>query len=181
MIGKGRNIIRRESILGLPVIDGRTGEKLGVVKDLYVKGQSAYLEGLYVTRKGWGSKSIGIPFDNATVGYDAIIAEGVLPVNRPRQTQSGALENLLNKRVVREDGVELGVICDIILNPLTGRIEGLEISESVIGDLISGRRILPYGPYESMDGDILIITMEQAQNITSSNRGIKNIFFNKLE
>ena len=36
MIGK-RNIIKRESILGLPVIDVKTGEKLGVVKDVYKK------------------------------------------------------------------------------------------------------------------------------------------------
>lgn len=181
MIGKKRNIIKRESILGLPVIDVKTGEKLGVVKDVYIKDHSTYLQGFYVTGKGWGNKTIDISFDNATVGYDAIIAEGEFSKSNLGEIQSGAVEKLLKKRVVREDGVELGVISDIILDPLTGRIEGLELSESVIGDLISGRQMLPYEPYESMEGDTLVITMEQAESISSGNRGIKNIFFNKLE
>ena len=82
---------------------------------------------------------------------------------------------------MREDGVDLGIISDIILDPLTGRIEGLELSESVFEDLMAGRRILPYEPYEYINGDILVITMEQAESIDSSNRGIKNILFNRLE
>ncbi|MDD3465253.1 MAG: PRC-barrel domain-containing protein [Candidatus Cloacimonetes bacterium] len=181
MTSKRRQIIKRESILGLPVIDGRTGEKIGVVKDLHVKDQNAYLQGFYVTGKGWGNKTIGIAFDDATVGYDAIIAEGEVYKSSLQEIKSGVIEKLLKKRVVREDGVELGVISDIILDPLTGRIEGLELSESVIGDLISGRQMLPYEPYESMEGDTLVVTMEQAENITSGNKGIKNIFFNKIE
>ena len=182
MDGKRGSKIKRESILGLPVIDGRTGKKLGVVKDLYTIGQSSHLKGFYVTNKGWGNKTIGIPFDDATVGYDAIIAEGEMSApHLPRQLPSDGLDKLLNKKVVREDGVELGLISDVILDPLSGRIEGLELSGSVIGDLISGRRIMPYEPFEHLDGDILVITMEQAESIAPGNRGIKNIFFNKLE
>jgi uncharacterized protein YrrD len=64
---------------------------------------------------------------------------------------------------------------------LSGRIEGIELSEGIIGDLISGRRMMPYEPYQQNDSDFLVITMEQAENIVSGNRGIKNIFFNKLE
>ena len=73
------------------------------------------------------------------------------------------------------------MISDIIFDPLTGRIQGLELSEGIIGDLISGRQILPFELSESINGDTLIISMEQAQNITPINRGIKNILFNKLE
>ncbi|HHY82281.1 MAG TPA: hypothetical protein GX505_06335 [Clostridiales bacterium] len=177
-----RSRIKRQSILGLPVIDGSTGKRLGVVKDLYVNGQSAKLDGFYVTDKGWGNKTIGIPFDDVTIGNDAIIAEGNLSaVSRHSELNRGELEKLLGKKVVREDGLELGYISDIILDPLTGRIDGLELSESVIGDLMSGRRILPYEPHEYTNGDILVISMEQAERIISSNRGIKNIFFSKLE
>ncbi|HHT65619.1 MAG: PRC-barrel domain-containing protein [Caldicoprobacterales bacterium] len=174
--------IKRETIVGLPVIDGKTGKKLGVVKDLYTKEQSSHLEGFYVTNKGWGNKTIGIPFDDATVGCDAVIAEGELPASHiPQQVPGDGLVKLLNKKVVREDGVELGQISDIILDPLSGRIEGIELSEGIIGDLISGRRMMPYEPYQQNDSDFLVITMEQAENIVSGNRGIKNIFFNKLE
>lgn len=177
-----RNRIKRQSIIGLPVIEGSTGKRIGVVKELYANGQSARLAGFYVIDKGRGKKTIGIPFDDVTIGSDAIITDGKLrPENKSSELNGGELEKLLGKKVVREDGMELGYISDIILDPLTGRIEGLELSESVLGDLVSGRRILPYEPHEYTNGDILVITMEQAESIISNNRGIKNIFFNKLE
>jgi uncharacterized protein YrrD len=173
--------IKRQSIIGLPVIEGRTGKKLGVVRDLYTSGRNSQLEGFYITNKGWGSKTIGIPFEGVTIGFDAVIAEGDLPAEaEPREEKNEDLAKLLNKKVVREDGMELGYISDIILDPLTGRIEGLELSESVIGDLISGRRILPYEPHEYTEGEMLVVTLEQAESITPSNKGIKNIFFNKI-
>ena len=94
-----------------------------------------------------------IAFDKATIGIDAVIAEGDLSeLSSPQKMPDAGAHNLLGKRVVREDGVDLGVISDIILDPLTGRIEGLELSESVVGDLISGRKMLPYTPQEFDDG-----------------------------
>ena len=181
MVGKRRSIVKRESIIGLPVFDGKNGEKLGVVKDLYFNGQSNRLEGLYVTNRDMGRNFIEIPFIDASLGYDAVIAEGkVFPHNADR-AEDEITEKLLYKRVVREDGTELGMISDIIFDPLTGRIQGLELSEGIIGDLISGRQILPFELCESIKGDTLIISMEQAQNITPINRGIKNILINKLE
>ena len=125
---------------------------------------------------------MGLPFHNATIGYDAVMVEGeLIKSHNQTETENEELKKLLNKKVVREDGVDLGIISDIILDPLTGRIEGLELSESVFEDLMAGRRILPYEPYEYINGDILVITMEQAESIDSSNRGIKNILFNRLE
>lgn len=176
------NRIKRESILGLPVIDGRTGKKLGVVKDLYTSDQSAQLQGFYVTNKGWGNKTMGLPFNNATIGYDAVIAEGELSEsNNIKKEEGEKLEKLINKKVIREDGVEQGIISDIILDPLTGRIEGLELSESVLGDLMAGRRILPYEPREHENGDTLVISLELAESIDYNKRGIKNILFNRIE
>ena len=178
---RNNTMIKRQSIIGLPVIDGRTGNKLGIVRDIYTREQNDHLEGFYVANRGWSGRAVGIPFADATIGYDAIIAEGEWPVDRDlREESGGELKKLLNKRVVREDGMELGFISDIILDPLTGKIEGMELAESVFGDLISGRRILPYQPYEYTTGEILVVTLEQADSITPCNRGIKNMFFNKL-
>src|SRR5690554_2559238 len=105
MYSNRANRIKRESILGLPVIDGRTGKKLGVVKDLYTSDQSTQLQGFYVTNKGWGNKTKGLPFHNATIGYDAVIAEGELSEsNNLKKDEGEKLEKLLNKKVIREDG-----------------------------------------------------------------------------
>ncbi|NLC43518.1 MAG: hypothetical protein GX783_04475, partial [Clostridiales bacterium] len=118
----------------------------------------------------------------ATIGYDAVIAEGELSEsNNIKKEEGEKLEKLINKKVIREDGVEQGIISDIILDPLTGRIEGLELSESVLGDLMAGRRILPYEPREHENEDTLVISLEQAESIDYNKRGIKNILFNRIE
>ena len=175
--------IKGESILGLPVIDGKTGKRLGIVIDLIVDGQSAQLQGITITNKGWGKRTMGLPFDLVTVGQDAIIAERDLP-GKPQLRDNAKAEEpgkLTHKKVIREDGVEQGIVSDIILDPLTGHIVGLELSDSVFGDFLSGRRILPYEPVNNMQEDILVISLEQAETIDSGDRGIKNILFNKLE
>lgn len=176
-----RNIIKRESIIGLPVIDGNTGKRLGIVKDFYTGVGNTHLEGLYVTQKGWGKKGFDILFQDITIGIDSVITEGNnLPKIKVNQENNENLKKLLKKKVVREDGQELGFISDIILDPLTGRIEGLELSESVIDDLITGRQVLAYQPDEYNKGNVIVVTIEQADNITSYNKGIKNIFLNKI-
>jgi uncharacterized protein YrrD len=183
--------VKRETILGLPVIDGVTGKRLGFVKDLYPDKDNTRLEGFYVTRDGWGNKIIRVPFSEATIGHDAVITESELSVSEiSPKNQNMELKNMLGKKVMRDDGAELGVISDIILDPLTGRIEGLELSDSVFSDLLSGRNILPYEPYEFSNtavggfvysGETLLISQEQAENIMPGNRGIKNLFYSKLE
>ncbi len=177
---RSSTLIKRQSIIGMPVIEGRTGKRLGMVRDVYTSGQNSRLEGFYVSNKGWGKKFIGIPFMDATIGYDMILTEGELPENSRFPEDSGGLKNLLNKEVLREDGKQLGQISDILLDPLTGKVEALELSESIFGDLVSGRRILPWQPFERPEDDMLVITMEQADSIFPCDKGIKNIFFNKL-
>ena len=177
---RSSTLIKRQSIIGMPVIEGRTGKRLGMVRDVYTSGQNSRLEGFYVSNKGWGKKFIGIPFMDATIGYDMILTEGELPENSRFPEDSGGLKNLLNKEVLREDGKQLGQISDILLDPLTGKVEALELSESIFGDLVSGRRILPWQPFERPEDDMLVITMEQADSILPCDKGIKNIFFNKL-
>lgn len=174
-------MIKRQSIIGLPVIEESTGKKLGIVQDIYTSNHNTQLEGILISTKGWGGKTVGIPFEGITIGYDAVITEGGLKSSSQQVLgNKSELKRLLNKKVVREDGKELGVISDIILDPLSGRITGLELSESVIGDLISGRQILPYEPHEYVEGDMLVITHDQADSIAPTNKGIKNIISSKL-
>lgn len=171
------NAIKRESIIGLPVIESKTGRKLGVVQDFYAGGPNTHLEGMYVAQKGFGKKSLKIPFRDVTIGYSSVTTEG----NAIEKVQdNGVIKGLLKKRIILEDGRELGTVSDIVLDPLTGEIRGLELSESVIDDLITGRHILPYQAEEHSEGDVIIVTMEQADSISSYNKGIKNIFLNKI-
>jgi len=172
--------IKRESVIGLPVIDGKTNRKLGIVKDFYTNKGNTHVEGLFVARDGWGNNDLDISFSGVTIGTDAIIAEGGIQQGAKSADEASSLDKLLKKRAIREDGQELGIISDILIDPITGRIEGLELSVSVLDDLLTGRRIIPNMPYEQGSGDVIVVSLDQAAKIESYNRGIKNIFLSKI-
>ncbi len=174
------NCIKRESVIGLPVIDGKTNKKLGIVKDLYTNKGNTHVEGLFVARDGWGKNDLDISFSGVTIGTDAIIAEGEIQRGTNSENEVCPLYKLLKKKAIREDGQELGIISDILIDPITGRIEGLELSVSVLDDLFTGRRIIPNMPYEQGDGDVIVVSLDQAEKIESYNKGIKNIFLSKI-
>lgn len=168
------NYIKRESVIGLPVIDAKSQKHIGIVKDIYTNEKGTHIDGMYITCNGWGRNDIDVPFIGTTIGTDTIIAEGEI-LSGVKHKNGDSIEKLLKKHVVREDGQGLGVISDLLLDPLTGRIEGLEISEGLIDDLLKGRQMMPYLPYEQGNGDVIVISMEQAEKCRPYNKGIKNM------
>ncbi|NLH59189.1 MAG: PRC-barrel domain containing protein, partial [Clostridiales bacterium] len=63
MTGKKNNYIKRESLIGLPVIDARKQRQIGIVKDLYINEKWTHVAGIYLTCKGcWGRNDIDIPY-----------------------------------------------------------------------------------------------------------------------
>lgn len=179
MTGKKNNYIKRESLIGLPVIDARKQMQIGIVKDLYINEKWTHVAGIYLTCKGWGRNDIDIPYASLTIGTDSIMAEGD-QINKAGPKDNNIVKSLLNKQVIREDGQELGFVSDIILDTLTGRIEGLELSEGLVDDLLKGRQLMPYFPFEQREGDIIVLSREEAEQCSPFNKGIKNIFLNKI-
>ena len=50
------------------------------------------------------------------------------------------LDDILNKIVKSNNGDLYGILTDMYINPLTGRITSYELSEGYIDDLVNGRR-----------------------------------------
>ena len=73
---------KSQDIIGLPVIQVKTGERLGVVRDLLFDEQQQ-LRGVLLENGGWMRRSSFIPSDKiASFGEDAVIVdseEAILP------------------------------------------------------------------------------------------------------
>lgn len=167
--------LSRETLRGLPVLCQKTQKKIGIVEDvIYIPGGDK-VEGIIVVDHKLISKRFFIALEKILAfGQMAVIVED----GNQREVQWGDSASVLGRTIIRDDGKELGIISDIVFDPIDGQVEGYEISRGVVDDLISGRNILPYDSFPDSQGEVVIISAEQSADIKPGNRGIKNILSN---
>lgn len=179
--------LKRQSIIGLPIVDKKSSIKIGSVLDLLYKPGSKRVEGILVTGKGKYPRNYFIPIDDViTIGDYAIIVsqpEYLTYTNEllNSRIKGTAIGEMLGLRVLCDDGQELGTVTDIVLNPLNHEIEGYEVSKGFIDDLVDGRCLLPYYPDHPINVDVIIVSVEQAEQVISYSKGLKGIFYRKIE
>lgn len=176
------NIVRRAHLIGMPVIDGKSGKKIGEISDIIFVNQQEIVEGLVVVLDHWIKReSVILQRNLATIGEYSVIAHGYISnIILGKAIIWG--RDLIGVKLVREDGYEIGKVSDIFLNGTDWLINGYEFSAGVIDDLISGRGFLPYAIPYNMDNNVLVVANSQYDNIDyCGNSGIKNIFLNKIK
>ena len=77
-----------------------------------------------------------------------------ISLNRARIPNKNAI---CGRRVYTNTGIELGVVEDILFDQATGRLEGIEVSDGILEDIIQGRNILPlFGRVEFAEDNIMV-------------------------
>jgi len=176
--------VRRESLIGLPVIISGTGRKIGIVRELQLSENMNAVTGIYVSIGGIAKKGGLIPFRH----IHSVDSHGIVVSpdfrdevqNLPAAEDNPGPDTLIGTPVVCQDGRELGRIADILIDLKKGRVAGVEISEGFIDDLVDGRSLLPHVPAIHDAAGALILTPEEAEAIRPCNKGIRNMFLNKL-
>jgi uncharacterized protein YrrD len=169
------------SILGLPAVSAVGGKKLGSIADMvFMEGQSSIL-GLVLIASGFFGKKIYVPFSSVRIiGEHAVILEGdedMIGKSSAKAPMEGILyaNRVLGYRIIGDNGIELGNVSDLILNVDEGRIEGYEISKGFIDDLVDGRSVLPSCGENILDGNTIVVSLHQLDEILSYDKGIKSL------
>jgi uncharacterized protein YrrD len=180
MIDMG-DLIRRENLMGLPVLSNYTGEQLGYIINVIFTPDNYRISGIVINTKGLNTKGALISNkDIISLGRYAVIVSYPNEDSRIINTDNIGV-SMIGARVLREDGYEIGKVSDILIDSETGRVEGYEISKGFFDDFVQGRSFISCRlPYNN-DMEALIIGYNQQDDIKPYNKGIKNIFFNKLE
>lgn len=144
---------RGREFIGLPVVDGETKQRLGEVCDLRFT-EDGRLRALVVTAsKGLLRRERVFPVE----AFERIGPEGAhLRCAAEKwvgchEGAWGALSlaekkgGLLGRRLVDEDGRELGVVSDVILDPDPYALWGFEVSDGILRDILDGRPIVDAG------------------------------------
>ncbi len=179
-----KRMLRRESLIGSPVISRTSGKQIATILDVQLSQDNQYVEAFRVASSGVMKKNGLLPFHQViSISNQGVVVQEENLMHVP-QIHGGlhepTEEALLGHKVVLEDGQSLGTISDILINPESGKISGMELSDGFVDDLVVGRRYMHVPPEYRQDGDMLVISKEDALHIESYQKGIKNIFLNKL-
>jgi len=173
---------RLSSTLELPAVSSVSGKKLGSIADVVFVAEHSGISGLIILASALFGKKIYVPFESVRIiGEHAVILElegdELIGKNLAKAPRDGVLygSRMLGFRIIGDDGVDLGSVSDLILNIDEGRIEGYEISKGFIDDLVDGRSVLPSSGENILDGNTIVVSLHQLNEILSYDKGIKSL------
>lgn len=157
-----------KELLGLTVIDLSTGKQIGEVKDVVIDIVYRRMVGLLLHSAGWfhsgkvillerisniSIDSIAVADETGIVQYEAAPADGRILLQ----------EGVIGKHIVTAAGKSIGTLADIHVDLDTGLLTGLEISDSVIKDLLEGRKTIPLPAMQKISDESVIVAEVMGQ------------------
>ena len=176
---------RYSEVLNLPVVCANNGKKAGVIKDIIFCPENREVSALLLEHKGLEIKKKVVRLkDILNLGDDAVIINSpdcVESLGKASYTNEFKDEgSILGLRIFTRSGDELGIVKDVIFDWQTGRIEGFEVSDGLLQDIMQGRMILPlFGKVEFGEENVLV-EKEAVEEMENTGGGIKNRL-NKLQ
>jgi uncharacterized protein YrrD len=176
--------IKATDIIGLKIISLQNGKELGQVKDLVYDPDEIKMTALIVEEGGIFSEAKLIPFNEIrNIGDDAVIIESANKIKKISEIDSKisqiakANTYITNTKVLTNNGIELGTVSDLLLDPTTGIVGQMEISQGMIKDVRSGKKYIDISQIETIGKDIIIVKPEVESIIRqqSQNQGLEGV------
>ena len=172
-------VVMGADVIGLPVITHDTGTKIEKVEDIVFDHISNQVIALTVDTGGWRKKARVLPWGGIhSIGNDAVVAknadvivsaEDLLGEDRILELKNA----LTGKKLMTEDGHELGKVNGIYFNPNTGVIVGFEVSGGIFSDVMSGRSFVPAAEIVKFGDDRAFVSPATATMFEEQVGGLK--------
>jgi len=158
---------RSREIVGLPVLDLKSGNSIGWVHDLVLDKEKDEVVGVLLEGGHFFHSAKGIPRKAiATVGKDA------LTVNEKTVEDLKGIRwsDKVGNEVYTQGGDARGTIEDIFLDDSMEKMVGFEVSDGLFADLLHGRGTI-LKPHVMIDGKDILIVDNQVSSLDQSNEG----------
>lgn len=147
-------------LLSLPVVENLTGEQLGEVKELIYDSRECNLIGFIVADGGWlrGAQVVLLPQVREITGTAVVVKDRscIRDVSEIKELLAAGCD-VKGYTLVTADGREMGIIRDLVISPDNGKIQGYELSDGVIDDLLNGRTTVNVsGRVEIVDEQVIV-------------------------
>lgn len=163
---------RSKRLYSLPVISLSDGEELGKVQGVLIDPEAVALAALILDyRKGLFREPRLIPFEHITsFGDYAVTVKDSGACERVNQSPHLAAlfrrsPRILGTKVLTEDGNFLGTVEEFYFDPATGKINGLELGNSLLNNIMRGKTVIK-GCVITTIGKSAIIVKSDAEAIS---------------
>ena len=144
----------------MPVIDEHRGAILGRVMDIIISPR-LQVEGLLIGARD-GKRLLLM--DHLTIGRDAILVSDPRGLKRIKNGEHPTrVRDRMGLLVIDHDGRELGVMSDLVVEPGSKEVQGIEISSGIIKDFIDGRSEVPLEKVANIGQGAMVINDEEDQ------------------
>ncbi|ADL11955.1 PRC-barrel domain-containing protein [Acetohalobium arabaticum] len=159
-------------VIDLPVVNLETGKEIGDVKDVVFDPDTERIVGLIVEGGGFFKGDRMIPYDQLySMGDDAVTIKDESALSDLDDTKDYLIDNpgdVIGSKVVTDDGKELGIIEDIILNPDDGNRDSYEITDGLVHDILDGRGVLSVSNELKYGEDVVVVSnLEDYQELNN--------------
>lgn len=173
-------------VLGLPVICLDSGKKAGVVKNILFCPKKKKLLAFLLECKNFDfKKKIILIEDIINIGSDAVIVkgEGCLKDFRKNKKSNELIDQgeIIGLRVISKQGEDVGIVKDVLFDCKNNTIEGVEVSDGLIQDLVKGRSILPLIGKVEFGEEFILVDRDAVEEIMETGGGLRNIIKDKKD
>jgi uncharacterized protein YrrD len=153
---------RLQDIIGLPLLETETGTQIGQIKDIVLNIEEAKVYGVIIDEGNNALSGKGIAFlDLLGLGRDAIMVRNHSVVHQCacifEITNHYYVKELFEKEIITEEGLRLGRLVDIFFDINTGEMKWYQLSDSLVTDLLYGRKKMPLPKIQIVGKDKVIV------------------------
>lgn len=172
---------RQSEVVGLPVICVENGRRIGTVEQVLFCPRLRTVKGFLLERKGGRiAKKVILLEDVSHVGRDAIIVKDYSCAKKLKEAEK---KNGLKDRAVvnglkvyTKTGDDLGIVRDVLFDHKTGTMEGVEVSDGLLEDILRGRYVLPLFGKVEFGEDSMLVDREAIEEMNRTGGGLGKYF-----
>lgn len=170
-------MISGRELIGMPIYSLERGEEIGEVENLIFDPDQRKVIGFVLEEGGLFRSPQIIPFESIeSIGPDAIILKRGAPVELPPEwIDSKQLKesfNLTGRKVVTEQGHEVGTVYDLDIDEATGRVTGIEVKRGLFQDTAEGKKHIDYDYIQQIGKDAIIVSQAALELLAAQKGGL---------
>ncbi|NLP43458.1 MAG: photosystem reaction center subunit H [Peptococcaceae bacterium] len=167
-----------KKFLSLSIISLKEGQQIGFVRNLVIDPKTKAVAAFVVDPKGIFKDQRIIPFNRVTsIGKNAITVSTQTQVEKAVNLPN-ILELLKEKtavigmKVLTTGGKTLGKVQEFYIDPVSGKITCLDISDGKIEGLFSGKARLQAEDILTMGSDVIVVAEESEEKMDIASKGL---------
>lgn len=166
-------------VLGLPVISALDGMKIGTLKDVAFRRDNKGVVAFIIEKGSHAIKgNVILLRDVRSLGNDALIignTDCLLNYKTFKKTcEMQGKTQLRGFKIYTNEGNDIGIVQDIFFDYKTGKVEGVQVSDGLVQDILMGRNILPFFGKVEIGNNNILVDNEAVEEMTSTGGGLRS-------